>query len=207
MEAKDTIPIISRKVALVGNPNSGKSTLFNALTGLHQKTGNFPGVTVDKKTARIKRKFQGKIVELHYTDLPGTYSLYPKSLDEVVATTVLTTDGNEDKPDLVVIVADATNLKRSLFIAGQIIDFNIPCILALNMIDEAEKADFHIDKDRLSNRLGIPVIEVSAREKRGITELEDLICGEAPEPAYRFIDSSNIAEASQNLIKKKLIPN
>lgn len=72
------------------------------------------------------------------------------------------------------------------------------------MIDEAEKADFHIDKDRLSNRLGIPVIEVSAREKRGITELEDLICGEAPEPAYRFIDSSNIAEASQNLIKKEI---
>ncbi len=204
MEAKDIIPVISRKVALVGNPNSGKSTLFNALTGLHQKTGNFPGVTVDKKTARIKRKFQGKIVELHYTDLPGTYSLYPKSLDEVVATTILTTDGNEDKPDLVVIVADATNLKRSLFIAGQIIDFNIPCILALNMIDEAEKADFHIDKDRLSNRLGIPVVEVSARQKRGITELEDLICGEASEPAYRFIDSSNIAEASQNLIKKEI---
>lgn len=206
METKDSPSLIHRKVALVGNPNSGKSTLFNALTGLHQKTGNFPGVTVDKKTATVKRQFAKKTFSLHYTDLPGTYSLYPKSLDEEVATRILTESQNADRPDLVVIVADATNLKRSLFLAGQIIDFNIPCILALNMIDEAEKADFHIDKDRLSNRLGIPVVEVSARHKVGIEQLENLICGEISEPAYRFIDPSNIAEATQKLIKKEINP-
>ncbi len=206
METKENIVLIHRKVALVGNPNSGKSTLFNALTGMHQKTGNFPGVTVDKKTAPVKRQFEKKTFSLHYTDLPGTYSLYPKSLDEVVASRVLTESENEDKPDLVVIVADATNLKRSLFLAGQIIDFNIPCILALNMIDEAEKADFHIDKDRLSNRLGIPIVEVSARHKVGIEQLEKLICGEANEPSYRFIDVSHIAGEAQDLIKKEINP-
>ncbi|MCX6310330.1 MAG: ferrous iron transport protein B [Bacteroidetes bacterium] len=206
METKENIVLIHRKVALVGNPNSGKSTLFNALTGMHQKTGNFPGVTVDKKTATVKRQFEKKTFSLHYTDLPGTYSLYPKSLDEVVASRVLTESENEDKPDLVVIVADATNLKRSLFLAGQIIDFNIPCILALNMIDEAEKADFHIDKDRLSNRLGIPIVEVSARHKVGIEQLEKLICGEANEPSYRFIDVSHIAGEAQDLIKKEINP-
>jgi ferrous iron transport protein B len=197
---------VHRKVALVGNPNSGKSTLFNALTGLRQKTGNFPGVTVDKKTATVKKEFGNKIFSLHYTDLPGTYSLYPKSLDEEVATRVLTEDDNEDKPDLVVIVADATNLKRSLFLAGQIIDFNIPCILALNMIDEAEKAHFYIDKDRLSNRLGIPVVAVSAREKIGIEELEKTICDDIFKPAFRFIDPSNIAAEAQKLIKKEINP-
>lgn len=195
---------IHRKVALVGNPNSGKSTLFNALTGLHQKTGNFPGVTVDKKTANIKKQYGKNIFSLHYTDLPGTYSLYPKSLDEEVAARVLTETDNPDHPDLVVIVADATNLKRSLFLAGQIIDLNLPCILALNMIDEAEKQNFFIDKDRLSNRLGIPVIMVSARQKTGIDLLEKTICSEISEPAYRFIDPSNIAEETQKLVKKEL---
>ncbi|HET6990125.1 MAG TPA: ferrous iron transport protein B [Bacteroidia bacterium] len=206
METKDSLPVVHRKVALIGNPNSGKSTLFNALTGLHQKTGNFPGVTVDKKTANVKLEVGNKIFSIHYTDLPGTYSLYPKSLDEEVATWVLTEAGNADQPDLVVIVADATNLKRSLFLAGQIIDLNIPCILALNMIDEAEKANFYIDKDRLSNRLGISVVAVSARHKTGIDELEKLICGEIYEPAYRFIDPSNIAEETQKLIKKEINP-
>jgi ferrous iron transport protein B len=197
---------IHRKIALVGNPNSGKSTLFNALTGLNQKTGNFPGVTVDKKTAHVRKQYGRNFFSLHYTDLPGTYSLYPKSLDEEVAARVLTESDNEDHPDLVVIVADATNLKRSLFLAGQIIDLNVPCILVLNMIDEAEKAHFFIDKDRLSNRLGIPVVAVSARHKTGIDQLERTICGELIEPAYRFIDPSNIATEAIALVQKNINP-
>ncbi len=107
------------KVALVGNPNSGKSTLFNALTGLNQKTGNFPGVTVDKKSGLAKLN---NIVTVEFTDLPGTYSLYPKSLDERVAFEVLCDPNNENHPDVTIIVADASNLKRNLFLVSQIID-------------------------------------------------------------------------------------
>ncbi len=150
-----TIDLSSRskiKIALVGNPNSGKSTLFNALTGLHQKTGNFPGVTVDKKVGHIKFE-NGALAEL--VDLPGTYSLYPKSLDEQVAFEVLCDPANEDHPDLTIVVADASNLKRNLFLVSQIIDLKIPVILVLNMMDMVEKEGDVIDTIRLSERLGV----------------------------------------------------
>ncbi|RYZ25578.1 MAG: ferrous iron transporter B, partial [Sphingobacteriales bacterium] len=114
------------KIALAGNPNSGKSSLFNALTGLNQKVGNFPGVTVDKKTGRaqISADVQAKII-----DLPGTYSLYPKSADEYVAYEVLLNPVGKDKPDLTLIVADASNLKRNLLFCSQIIDLKRPVII------------------------------------------------------------------------------
>lgn len=200
METGSQENTIARKVTLIGNPNSGKSTLFNALTGLNQRTGNFPGVTVDKKSAVTRKKIGRQTVEFHYTDLPGTYSLYPKSLDEEVATNVLTDGQNKDHPDTVVIVADATSLKRSLFLAGQIIDLNIPCVLALNMMDEAEKSGIKIDISRLANRLGIPVLPISARNKTGIEELEEVIAGKVDEPAYRFVDPSSIATEAVKLI-------
>jgi ferrous iron transport protein B len=187
---------VRKNIVLVGNPNSGKSTLFNALTGLNQRTGNFPGVTVDKKTALVKR---GNI-ELRYVDLPGTYSIYPKSPDEEVAIRVLTDPQNSDFPDTVIIVADATSLKRSLFLAGQIIDLNIPCVLALNMMDEAEKLGLQIDIGRLANRLGIPVLPISARNKTGVDQLEELIATTVDQPAYRFIDAAAIAPQSVKLV-------
>lgn len=188
-----------KNIVLVGNPNSGKSTLFNALTGLNQRTGNFPGVTVDKKTALVRR---GN-VELRYVDLPGTYSIYPKSPDEEVAIRVLTEPQNKDFPDTVVIVADATSLKRSLFLAGQIIDLNIPCVLALNMMDEAEKLGLQIDIGRLANRLGIPVLPISARNKTGVDQLEELIATTVDQPAYRFIDAGAIAPQSVKLVMQE----
>ena len=202
MENTSRDKVIHRKITLVGNPNSGKSTLFNALTGLNQRTGNFPGVTVDKKSAIVRKKVGKVLVEFHYTDLPGTYSLYPKSLDEEVATRVLTDRTNRDFPDTVVIIADATSLKRSLFLAGQIMDLKIPCVLALNMMDEAEKSGIQIDTGRLSNRLGIPVIPISARNKTGIDRLEELLATSIDEPAFRFVDASSLAPEAVKLVQQ-----
>lgn len=180
----------SLKVALVGNPNSGKSTLFNALTGLHQKTGNFPGVTVDKKSGFAKLS---PSVTADFVDLPGTYSLYPKSLDESVTFEVLCNPSNIDHPDITVIVADASNLKRNLFLVSQIIDLRMPVILALNMIDLVEKDGDTIDAVRLSERLGVKVIAVSARKKEGIEEIKQALLQPLPVPQYDFIDLKKIA--------------
>lgn len=180
----------SIKVAFVGNPNSGKSTLFNALTGLNQRTGNFPGVTVDKKvgTARIA---PGTTAE--FVDLPGTYSLYPKSLDERVACEVLCNPDNPDHPDVTVVIADASNLKRNLFLVSQIIDLKVPVILALNMMDMLEKDGVVIDTVRLSERLGVKVIAISARNREGLEELKKALLEPLRIPSYDFIDVKKIA--------------
>jgi ferrous iron transport protein B len=178
------------KIALVGNPNSGKSTLFNALTGLNQRTGNFPGVTVDKKVGSAKLN---EFITADFIDLPGTYSLYPKSLDERVAFDVLCDENNEEHPDVTVIVADASNLKRSLFLVSQIIDLKIPVILALNMMDMVEREGDVIDLVRLSERLGVKVVGLSARSKSGIEELKKALLQPLPVPSYDFIDIKKIA--------------
>src|SRR6185436_18247924 len=124
------------KVALVGNPNSGKSTLFNALTGLNQKIANFPGVTVEKKTGICTAVgASGETIKAEIIDLPGTYSLYPKTPDEQIPFGVLCDPENESYPDITIIIADGTNLKRSLFLCSQIVDLKTPVILAINMID------------------------------------------------------------------------
>lgn len=174
----------------MGNPNSGKSTLFNALTGLNQRTGNFPGVTVDKKVGTAKLS---ESVTSDFIDLPGTYSLYPKSLDERVAFDVLCNESNEEHPDLTIIVADASNLKRNLFLVSQIIDLKIPVILALNMMDMVEKEGDTIDLVRLSERLGVKVVGLSARSRNGIEELKRAILQPLPIPSYEFIDIKKIA--------------
>ena len=118
-------------IALVGNPNSGKSSLFNVLTGLNQKVGNFPGVTVDKKTGVCKLP-DGEVINI--IDLPGTYSLYPKSADEQVTYEVLLDPQNEDRPDMILVIADASNLKRNLLFCSQIMDLGIPVVVALTII-------------------------------------------------------------------------
>ena len=160
------------KVALVGNPNTGKSTIFNALTGLNQKIGNFPGVTVDKKTGFTKLA-DGETVEI--IDLPGTYSLYPKSADETIVFEVLTNPNNSSYPDLVVIVADATNLKRNLLLYTQIADLGLPVIITLNMMDLAVKGNIEIDIDAFAKRLNIVVVPLAARKSQGIDELKNAI--------------------------------
>ncbi|CAN5360276.1 ferrous iron transport protein B [soil metagenome] len=186
------------KVALVGNPNSGKSTLFNALTGLNQKTGNFPGVTVDKKSGFSKLNTS---VTAEFIDLPGTYSLYPKSLDERVAFEVLCNPDNVDHPDVTIIVADASNLKRNLFLVSQIIDLKIPVILALNMMDMVEKEGDVIDAIRLSEKLGVKVVGISARNRNGVEVLREALLQPLRVPHYDFIDIKKIAPEAIEKVK------
>jgi ferrous iron transport protein B len=160
------------RVALVGNPNTGKSTLFNALTGLNQKIGNFPGVTVDKKIGYSQLP-DGRRAEI--IDLPGTYSLYPKSKDESIVFSVLAEKNTELTPDLVVVILDATNLKRNLLLYTQVADLKIPVVIAHNMMDQAKKALIDIDVELLSQRLGVPIVPVSARKLEGIEQLKNII--------------------------------
>ncbi len=156
------------KIALVGNPNCGKTSLFNALTGLRQKVGNFPGVTVDRKAGTIVLQ-DGRISTV--IDLPGTYSLYPNADDERVATSVLANHQDEDHPDLVVLVADATNLRRSLLLCTQVMDLGLPLVLALNMADLLEKEGRSLNVKLLSKLLGVPVVVISALKDVGIPQL------------------------------------
>jgi len=160
------------KIALAGNPNSGKTTLFNALTGLKQKVGNYPGITVEKKSGKSKLSDE---ISAEVIDLPGTYSLFPKSMDEEVAQQVLCNYDDEDYPDVTVVIADATNLRRSIFLLTQIIDLNMEVVLALNMVDIATKKGIIVNVDALSREIGIPVVAINARKGNGIDTLKDTI--------------------------------
>lgn len=171
------------KIALVGNPNSGKSSLFNALTGLHQKVGNFPGVTVDKKTGKVVLNSQ---LTAELVDLPGTYSLYPRSEDEKVTFNVLLDAENPAHPDLVMIVADATNLRRHLLFITQIIDLGLPSVLVLNKIDMAEKRGIEQNTQELSRILGIPVLATNARQQTGLTELKKALAEQGARVSLPF---------------------
>ncbi|MBL7712913.1 MAG: ferrous iron transport protein B, partial [Chitinophagaceae bacterium] len=159
-------------IALVGNPNSGKTSLFNALTGLNQKVGNFAGVTVDKKTGICHLRSGEKV---NIIDLPGTYSLYPKSEDEKVAYDVLLDIHNPDKPDIAIVIADASSLKRNLLLCTQVMDLNIPVIIVLTMIDVARTKGIHIDIAELQRQIGVPVIGANPRKNKGIDELKKAI--------------------------------
>ncbi|HHM01878.1 MAG TPA: ferrous iron transport protein B [Caldithrix abyssi] len=155
-------------VALVGNPNTGKTSVFNSLTGLHQKVGNYPGVTVEKKTGSFT--FNDTDVEL--IDLPGLYSLVPKSLDDKIASDILTNPKNKISViDIIVLVADASNLNRNLYLLTQIMDIGKPVILALNMMDVAKRNGLKIDVACLQEELGVMVVPVVAKKNKGIDEL------------------------------------
>src|SRR5712671_3202972 len=146
----------TRYVILTGNPNSGKTTLFNALTGLRAKVGNYAGVTVERKEGRLLGT--SKAEPIIVLDLPGTYSLSPQSLDEQIARDILFHRLSEvPPPDLIVVVVDASNLQRNLYFATQVIELGYPTVLALNMIDVAEQNGHHIDAQKLTRELGVPV--------------------------------------------------
>ncbi len=158
-------------IVLTGNPNSGKSSLFNALTGLKQKIGNFPGVTVDKKVGKLPLDE----VDADLIDLPGTYSLYPRRADEWVAYKVLMGLDEDVKPDLILIVLDASNLKRNLLFCSQVIDLKIPVIAALSMTDIAASKNIRIDINGLQQQLGIPIVNINPRKNKGLSQLKKVI--------------------------------
>lgn len=163
------------KVVLAGNPNAGKTSVFNQLTGLKQKVGNFPGVTVDKFSG-LCRLTNNYIAEI--TDLPGCYSLYPRSLDEQVVTNLLLQPDHPDYPDVVVVVADASNLKRNLFLFTQIHDLGIPVILALNMVDVAKNKGISIKATTLARNLKVPVVIINGRTGAGLELLKQQLSEE-----------------------------
>ncbi|AKD05515.1 iron transporter FeoB [Pontibacter korlensis] len=171
------------KIALIGNPNSGKTSLFNQLTGLNQKVGNFPGVTVDKKTgySQLTPSIRAEII-----DLPGTYSLYPKSLDERVITDLLYDPTSKHFPDLVIVTADASNLKRNLLLFTQLADLQLPAVLALNMVDVAEQEGVKIDVEALQRELGVPVIPMNARKGIGVAALKIVMTQQLSAPEKPF---------------------
>ncbi|MEM7109676.1 MAG: ferrous iron transport protein B [Bacteroidota bacterium] len=176
------------RIALVGNPNSGKSSLFNHLTGLNQKVGNFSGVTVDKKTgfAQLSPNLTAEVI-----DLPGTYSIYPHSADEKVVFNILGDRNNPLYPNKVVVIVDASNLKRNLLLFTQIHDLGIPCVLALNMMDLVRKLGLSIDHERLSKVLCVPVIAINARKGKGLHELKQVLArkdAKSFEPVLRISD-------------------
>ena len=160
------------KVALVGNPNTGKTSIFNQLTGLNQKVGNYPGITVEKKvgSAQLSKNIKASII-----DLPGTYSINPNSLDENIVIQTLLNTKHEDFPDVIVVIADIENIKRNLLLFSQIKDLEIPTILVINMVDEMQKRGIEIDIEQLKIALDTEIVLTSARKNQGIETLKKAI--------------------------------
>ena len=190
---------MSLTIALAGNPNSGKTTMFNKLTGANQRVGNWPGVTIDRKVGKIR----GTDYEL--VDLPGIYSLSPYSPEEIVSRNFLI----EDRPDAVINIVDATNLERNLFLTLQIIDTGIPTVVALNMMDQIRKLGDTIDIDKLSKDLGCRVVPVSALNAEGIKELVKAVgevaeAKQRPEPMYFDGDVEAVISQAREAMQGKV---
>src|SRR3954467_3293834 len=167
-------------VALAGNPNSGKTTIFNALTGLRQKVANYPGVTVEKKTGRCRLPDGRKA---GVSDLPGTYSPISPSPDEQVAMEVLRgLRKDTPAPDVVIVVVDASNLQRNLYLVSQLIELGRPMVVALNMMDIARRRGLHLSPEKLEAELGVPVVPVVGHKRKGIDDLKAAVARAAVAP-------------------------
>ncbi|HEV3238665.1 MAG TPA: FeoB small GTPase domain-containing protein, partial [Gemmataceae bacterium] len=198
-------------VALLGNPNTGKTTLFNALAGMRQRVGNYPGVTVETKKGHMTHKGR----DFHLVDLPGTYSLAARSPDEMVAVDlILGHQAGEVRPDVLLTLADASNLERNLYLTTQALELGVPVVLALNMIDVADRQGIRIHPEKLSQELGIPVVVIQANKGKGLDQLRDalaLAAGESP-PVKRTAfpdafeqEASKLTEAFHGKIEPFLV--
>ncbi len=173
---------MSIKYCIVGNPNSGKSSLFNNLTGLNQQVGNYPGVTVDRKVG--KTQIGNSMIEV--VDLPGTYTVYPKSEDELVTMQVLTDPKNADYPSKLIVVIDATHLSRNMLFFTQVRDLGFKCVIALTMTDIARKNGITINIDKLQRKFGVPIVPVNPRLNKGTKELKSMLSRLQPESNLSF---------------------
>jgi ferrous iron transport protein B len=175
---------IEARIALVGNPNAGKTSLFNALTGQNQKVGNYTGATVSRKSGTFFTPHGNKF---ELIDLPGAYSLDPNSPDEEITRNVLIGDQkDEPTPNLILCVLDATHLERHLYLLIQVIDLGYPVVVALNKTDNAEAQGLRLDPTALSERFGVPFVAISAMTERGITQLKQALRHPFPSPPGRL---------------------
>ncbi len=197
-------PTRALRVALIGNPNTGKTSLFNALTGLRQRVGNYPGVTVEKKVGVWKLP-DGR--EVHLVDLPGTYSLSANSLDERVAVDVLSGHlPGEPPPDVMVVVVDAGNLRRNLFLASQAAELGLPMVIAVNLWDVAERKGILIDCKLLEQRLGVPVVPTVATRRGGANDLAAAIAGAAGKrPMMRLPEWPDAVQRALAALRQELV--
>lgn len=188
------------KIALIGNPNSGKSSLFNQLTGLSQKVGNFPGVTVEKRsgTCQLDEYITAKII-----DLPGTYSIYARSPQERVAVDILGHPAHEDFPDILVFIADAANLKRNLLLFTQVKDLGVPVVMALNMLDLASQAGIQLDIEQLHQELNVQVVPINARSGEGLADLKYILANPVKKLCHPLYDVEPIAPKLISAVKEK----
>lgn len=190
-------------IAIVGNPNSGKSTIFNALTGLKQKVANYPGVTVEKREGSCMSQ-HGK--RLRLLDLPGTYSLNARSPDEAVVRDVLLgRRADTPRPDAVVLVADASNLERNLYLATQVLEIGLPAILVLNMMDVAEAKQWRIDLEKLRERLGVPIVPMQASIGRGLVELKAAMSQKLEAPVRQHPSMPPELTAALDQVRRDLV--
>ena len=177
------------KVALIGNPNTGKTSVFNALTGLNQKVGNYPGITVEKKqgSCRLDRATKARIL-----DLPGTYSLNASSMDESVVVELLLNKNDPDFPDVAIVVTDVENLKRNLLLFSQIKDLEIPTVLVINMSDQMKRKGIQIDLEKLEEKLNTKVVLVSTRQNLGVSQLKQILVNYRSIPNTPMFDPTSI---------------
>ncbi|MEX2592994.1 MAG: ferrous iron transport protein B [Anditalea sp.] len=191
-EVSTPIKTSSFSVALIGNPNVGKTTIFNRLTGLRQKVGNYPGVTVDKRFGQVQINKESVTL----IDLPGAYSIYPNSEDEIIVHRVLNGLDEENQPDFVLAVVDMSSMERGLFLVTQVMDLELPMAVILNMEDTAEEQGIVIKTHQLYKSLGIPIIQSNARSNKGIKSIEGLIGQKLFETPKPFLNTEGLLPAS-----------